>query len=165
MILVIGPESSGGQWITSLLKVHPECPRIEHNSYPAGWMPETIMPDYSDAPITDVVLCLRDWNISRMSQEKNGYLADHPTELTDTESIRQALRRETSGRRLHCISYEGLCGPLGEIVLEDLISRLGLDPNLYPWSEFKANDGNKKYLKPSGIEHSITDCLSLPLPS
>lgn len=105
------------------------------------------MPDYTDQDVTDVVLCLRDWGITRLSQQAHGYLSEQRErrDLTEPTAIRAAILKQIEGRRLHLASYEGLCGPFGDLVLRHLLQSIGLDVERYPI--VKAEDGNRKYLK------------------
>lgn len=150
MILVIGPESSGGQWLASLIRLHPNAPQVEHNSYPAGWGDKCTMPDYTgNQNVTDVVIPLRDKTIMRRSQERRGYLLDHPPELTNPTAIVNAITKEIQvpGRRIHFVAYAGLCGWFSKLVMADLLGKLMLNPEEFPWMEFHCHDGNEKYLR------------------
>lgn len=107
------------------------------------------MPDYEGQDVTDVVLCLRDWNITRMSHKAHSYLDENRQnrENVETELIREAILKQLDCRRVHCVSYEGLCGPFGRLVLSELLIHLGLLTATYPWETFIPQDGNRKYLK------------------
>ena len=105
------------------------------------------MPDYTDRPeFTDLVIPLRDVNIVLKSQRRLGYLSDHPSRLTDTHNIRDAIIAEMRDRRVHFVAYAGLVGWFSREVFTDLLNRLKLEPELFPWGRFNPVDGNAKYI-------------------
>jgi len=144
-LAVVGLESSGTQWMTAILKSHPQAGEVLHASFPEHGRENTRWPDISGAdkiawmiryePIRLKSVIQRGYHIDRANVFLPPYLYHHVMAIYMERPEAFVL-----------VSYEGMVGPIGKMVLDHALRQLGLDPNLLPGGAFNPSDENIKYL-------------------
>lgn len=144
-IIVTGFESSGTKWIAGILRQHPDVESVQHTSVPEFFMPDTKYPELNDC---DAVVWMVRYEPFRLeSAERQGYNCGRGLAFLPPELYSQAISMIAgSVRPIIFIGYESLVGPLGKIILNDAIKRLGLEAERLPEQAFVVIDGNAKYL-------------------
>lgn len=150
-VLVVGPECTGSTWTTQLLRAHPEIEWVEHKSFPHNLGTSTFWPsldDHDPARESVVVLCVRDESIMLLSQARSGYADGRAPKFREPKPnwVRDLIWQQINGRKLVWCDYEALVS-WGIRYFEHLLGQLGVNPKLFPRSEFKPLDGNRKYVQ------------------
>ena len=166
-VFVIGPESSGTQWVASFLENHEDIHCVHHLSYPAGsGMGEDgrHWPDiwkFDPSGLSSVIVVCRDTNITQVSQRNMGYekTVQLWTSETDFEGIsydeesliKQSIHYITEQLsqwkgKFAILSYESMI-QWPTLQLSQVFRLLNYDVNKFDYSTVKPIDGNKKYIK------------------
>lgn len=143
-IIVTGLECSGTKWMTELLKSHPRVRRVVHTSIPEFSDSRCRFPDLTEADA--IVWMIRYEPFRLRSVEARGYDNGRALNYIPPELYAAAKSCYLEYRKIVCVSYEGLVGPLGTMVLKNLFEQLGLCPFCYPMRVFNPKDENAKYL-------------------
>lgn len=144
---VIRLESSGGNWISGILRSHSEI-EVETFSFPCFMGPERF---YPSIPACDV-LCVpcRDATIQEKSVESHGYnsLTEFAFSREESlEKINATIRSfSESGTPIVFISYETLL-QYREAYLATIFKQIGVSPENYLYDLVDYVDGNVKYIK------------------
>lgn len=144
---VIRLESSGGNWICSILAMHPEISVSEY-SFPRFMGAER---EYPDVPQCDV-LCVpcRDSTIQEMSVDRHGYnslTTDSFSREESVEKMNAAIRSHSdAGARVVFISYETLI-QYRDLYLSSVFQQIGVSVEDFQYDLVEYRDGNVKYIK------------------
>lgn len=145
-LIVTGLECSGTKWMTELLNQHPGVSHCTHTSIPEFACGSTRLPELLSADA--VVWMVRYEPFRLQSLAIHGFDVGRPVKYTGESLYLLAisLYKIKSNPKMVFVSYEGLIGPLGQIVFKNALTQLGLCPFCYPMDKFMPRDENAKYI-------------------
>lgn len=144
-IIVIGPEDSGTNWFTWILKNHRDVNQAIHYSYPSHSGKDRHYLDLNSIPDDFIVLVVnREKWINKAGQMRVGYAYYEPLPSDPDEANKVILQQlETTNKKYFFASYETLIA-WRSLYLKQLFSILGISLD-YDYESVPYKDGNAKF--------------------
>jgi len=147
-IIVTGLESSGTKWMTQMLSKHPDVTEVAHTSIPEYLMIHPIKTRWPDLTGADFVVWMLRYEPFRLKSILTlDYDAGRDLEFLPPNLYEHCRRLFLgAGCPIVMVSYEGLIGPIGQLVFENACAQMGLIPDKMPEGFFVSKDANEKYV-------------------
>tara|TARA_Y100000310_G_scaffold338969_1_gene430159 strand:- start:984 stop:1505 length:522 start_codon:yes stop_codon:yes gene_type:complete len=145
-VFVIGPEASGTKWIANIIQHHPDIHCVHHFSYPSGkkkyW---TDLWKFDSLGLSSVIIVCRDLTITKLSQERMGYIKETDKSIKQAKSYIQEQLSTWKGK-FALLSYESML-QWPSLQLSQIFRLLDYDINSFDYNIIDPIDGNKKYIE------------------
>ena len=147
-VIVTGLESSGTKWMTNLLSLHPRVSEAIHTSIPEYLMCHEIKTRWPKLTGADYVVWMLRYEPFRLRSIKRlEYDLDRDPQFVPPALYENCARLyRNSESPVIMVSYEGMVGPCGLTVFQDVLARMKIDISMMPPGFWHPEDANAKYV-------------------